>query len=589
MPTDATVVRFARDGSRDGHELSKDCEYQITVDDGPWEVIRSPWDQEELDEIVDVLRNTDSERKPEIDLLFELGRRLGESLSEAPTLVARLQAGRGKRRVVFWQLDYPELARLPWELTCWWTAPHHHILLEPDVTFVRTIPLYHAHAPTRWPTGSDHTMRMLFAWGETPGSAVPHEEHRSMLAGCCERLGVDFIAQEVRDAGELSELSADESFDFVHLLAHGVSTGKGEGGLRFADENVGGEQLARAIQSGKSPPAMVTLAACDSANESNDSFGSVAYHLHAHGIPMVLGSQFRLRKTVSTTSSARVYEALFAGRHPFEVLSNLRRQLAPANNEAWSNEVLYMNYPLEVLDTGAFVGRQQGALRRARSIARMHANSSADRESADRAIADLEEEVETLRELTTVNVNRPETYGLLGSMTRRIAYLRRDPADAEELREARDFYLAGMQADANSLYCGINAVHLSLVIGDTESADQLLPIVTFVSDNLLESDSSDYWAWASAGEVAVYAGNSAVAAAHYREFLKRERHAVSDRRIQAEEIEAASRQLGQLLAALAARHPARSGGDDPVAVAAQSALEILHNSLNRVEGVEMRS
>ena len=454
---DATVVRFARGGSRDGVELSKEREYHVSVDDGPWEQFRSPWDQAELDAIVKVLRNDDPEQKPAIDTLNAMGATLGAAIAGAPSLATRLQAAAGHRLVVFWQLDFPELARLPWELASWWVPPNRHILLEPNISFVRTIPLYHPSAPTQWPTGSDRTLRVLFVWGETQGATVPHAEHIAGLERVCSELDVELISQEITRAADLTALMADGAFDFVHCLAHGVAIGD-EWGLRLADEDVTGEQMARALTSADVPPAMVTLAACDSANELDASFGSVAYQLHAHGIPMVLGSQFRLRKRVSTVSSAQVYEAVLSGRHPLDVLSTLRRQLAPNNNEAWSNEVLYLNYSLPALDGGASIARQQAALRAARVIARRHEEIPSEVNAAQ-AITDLDLEIDSLRQLAEAGFDPPETFGLLGSLTRRVAHIRSDPPDVEELRDARDFYERGLRADANSLYCGINAVN----------------------------------------------------------------------------------------------------------------------------------
>lgn len=578
--SEAIVVRFARHGARDGVVLSKDREYQVSVDDGPWEPIRSPWDEDELAGLVEVLRNTDPENKPDIAWVAQIGRRLGEAMSGASTLAGRLQSAAGTRTVVFWQLDYPELARLPWELACWWSAPHHHILLDPDVTFVRTVPLYRPREPVGWPTGVNDEIRLLFAWGETPGATVPHDAHHGELERICADNGIDYFSREIRAAGDLAKLVAEQQFDFVHVLAHGTRTDDGDWGLRLGDEDARGEQLARALQAGESTPALVSVAACDSANEPADSFGSVAYHLHAHGIPMVLGSQFRLRKNVSSTSAGRMYAAILRGDHPLLALSEIRRQLSPDNNEAWSNDVLYMNYSLATLDHGASVGRQQGALRRARTIARSLEDTHTGTADTDGHLAALQAQVEALEELAAAQFDLPETLGLLGSLTRRMAHLRSVPPDDEDLREARDHYLTGLRADANSLYCGVNALHLSVILGDEATIAELLPIVRFVADSQI--DSGDHWTSASAGEVAVYDGDAETAQLRYREFVRGIRRAVPSTRMQAEQISSAARQLRHIVDALIEDESAHDERSAAIITSATTALAVLENARRKL-------
>ncbi len=575
------VVRFSRPQADDG------LSYEVSVDDGPRAPFQNPWRDNELDMAIETLRNANPEtRPPQIDQLTALGKRLGAELAKVPAIVGALHDRSDGDLVVFWQLDYPQLARLPWELATWWTPPHHHILLERDITFVRTVPLFNPRLPTEWPTGRKRAPRVLFVWAERPPLTVPHEIHLERLEQICEETGCELVAREVRSISDLTEIAGgDSAFDFVHILAHGTPTGKKNGeerwGLQFVEEDVEGAQVARALTAGDSTPAMVTLAACDSAGEPSASFSSVAYELQAHGIPLIVGSQFRLRKSVSALSAAEIYDSVLAGGHPFDALSALRRQLSPNNNEAWSNEVLYSNYTCEALEHGARVARQQAALRRARVLTKRHSESGLDEAQTAAAIDELREQIDRLDELVHEGFDLPETYGLLGSMARRIAYIRCDPPDEEDLRDALDYYERGVEADLNSHYCGINAIHLSLLLDEPDRAAPLLPVVRYRVDRELKKPEADYWAWATSGELSVYAGDRDGAVEAYRQFVRRERDAVPDPDRQAAEIRSAGRQLDQFVA-LAGGQPADSPERDAVIDAAQAARKLLADARSRI-------
>ncbi|MDR4495704.1 MAG: CHAT domain-containing protein [Nitrospirales bacterium] len=515
MNVQEVIVRFAREGTPDDVELDPTRTYLVSINGGPRSVFRSPWTQIVLEERIASLRNT-SEDKPDMKALKQIGRELGEAVYRIHGLPALLQAG----TTVYWQLDYPELARIPWELTTTDQPPYRHLLLQ-DIAFVRCVPAAIPDRPVEWPTGRNEKLRLLFAWSEGAGNEVPHEIHLKSLERICKDYDVYFTAAEVSDLQALQHLCSSERFHFCHLLAHGARTKNGEWGLRFRSEIASGERIARTLIAGGTSPALVTVSACDSANEMNNSFSSVAYYLHVYGIPLVLASQFRLRKNLSSTSTARVYEELLGGGDVFGIVSRLRQQLAPADNEAWANEVLYSRYRQEVLEGFSVVARQQAALRRARSIAK---NSS---ENIEAAIGALENESKKLLELVMKLENRrprdrealAETYGLLGSLRRRIAERRADPPDQEELRSSLAYYEKGFRADANSHFCGINVVHLCLRLGEQEKADEFIPRVRYAAENDARQE-DNFWAYASAGDLEVYAGRAKEAAECYREFVR---------------------------------------------------------------------
>jgi len=540
----AVTVRFSREGLRDGVPLARQTEYQVSVDGSDREVFQSPWDEDELDEVVTILRNR-SEERAGIEKLSEIGRQIGDSLKAVTSFVQAVQPQAGNL-TVYWQLDYPELARIPWEVTSWWRPPHDHILLTPGISFVRTVPLFDPGVHTGWPTGVKKELRLLFLWGDH-NRPVPRDEHVESLRSACEANGVALETHEVNSVQELQRLYEDGPYDFVHLLAHGAAAPDGEWGVQLSEQVATGTQIARALRSGGVTPALVTLAACDSGNETDNRFGSVGYELHAHGVPMVLASQFRLRVSASNVSVAKVYKGLLAGDHPLEVLAGVRGQLSPTGTEAWANEVLYTKYTIDELNRGSNVARQQGALRRARALAERFKESPPDEEAQAAAKNELREQVGRLEPLADDGFDPAETYGLLGSLERRIAIIGASEAGPDDaaLRYARDFYERGLRADLNSHYCGINALHLSWLIGDREKVAELKVVVAWAVQGALEHAETDFWAYASAGEAKVYLGEADAAAAHYRDFV-RENRKQNDAVRQREALTAASRQLRQL-------------------------------------------
>lgn len=570
------TVQFSRDGKREGLELDPAREYLARIDGGPQSTFVVPWTQNELELLVERLRNM-GEEKPTTQYLRQVGMQLGSAIHQINGMEAALTQRGNEQITVYWQLDYPELARIPWELATRNQPPHHH-LLDEDISFVRTVPAVTQDAPAQWPTGLNQSLRLLFIWGESAPDDVPHKTHRPALESICEEYGIEFVAQEISSVSALTDLCADSKskpFHFVHILAHGAAK-DGNWGLRLKDEIAEPEQIAKALRAGGKTPAIVTVAACDSANDKDNSFGSVAYQLHAYGVPFVVASQFRLRKSASNISTAMVYEELLKGGDLREMIKRVRLRLAPNNNEAWANEVVYSSYRYESLEELAVIARQQGALRRADTIVKK-AGQAENAEKKAEFIAALDEETERLRDLIErlkkAGAAPPalaETYGLLGSLLRRKALLRSDPPDDEDLRHACAYYQDGMRADANSHYCGINVVHLSLRTGDQEIADQYIPLVRFAALNQIDRD---YWAQATAGELEVYAQNKRQASNHYREFARAVEAATTDKGAVLRSLLSSKAQLDEIIKVFA--------DIEPIRTAAESAVDILAAAIAR--------
>src|SRR5262245_13640346 len=424
------TIQFSRSGPRDGVELDAARDYQVRLDGGPPGTFRSPWTQEQLEQHIETLRNVGDE-EPTADHLRELGKELGVAIHAIQGMAGKLaRKSDDEHLTVCWQLDYPELARLPWELATSDQPPYRHLL--DDVSFIRKVPAALEDVPANWPTGLNQKLRLLFVWGEDKPDDVPHAAHRPLLAKTCDDYGVELVAEEISDIAAVTTLCAragSSPFHFVHVLAHGARAGNGEWGLRLKSEVVTGEQLARALRTGGTTPAVVTVSACDSAGEKDGSFGSVAYYLHAYGIPFVVASQFRLRKAASVVSADEVYKSLLGGGDVRDLLCGIRRQLAPAGNEAWANEVIYSRYRYESLDELAVVACQQAALRRANAIERKARTASKEEwpafvEALDAEERKLSDQVDRLRARGAEPKAVAETCGLLGSMRRRKARLR---------------------------------------------------------------------------------------------------------------------------------------------------------------------
>src|SRR4029450_3254361 len=139
------TVQFSRSGPRDGVELSAGLDYQVRLDGGPPSTFRSPWTQLQLEEHIETLRNK-GDQQPTADHLRELGRELGTAIHAVQGMDGTLaRKSADEHLTVCWQLDYPELARLPWELATSDQPPHRHLLH--DISFVRRAPAALQDAP----------------------------------------------------------------------------------------------------------------------------------------------------------------------------------------------------------------------------------------------------------------------------------------------------------------------------------------------------------------------------------------------------------------------------------------------------------
>jgi hypothetical protein len=88
-------------------------------------------------------------------------------------------------------------------------------------------------------------------------------------------------------------------------------------------------------------------------------------------------------------------------------------------------------------------------------------------------------------------------------------------------------------------------IHLYERVGDVEEAERLIPVVRYTVDAEVETD-RDFWAFASAGELEVYAGVASDAARRYREFAKAMEKKKLERRKIVENLESSLKQLREI-------------------------------------------
>ena len=168
---------------------------------------------------------------------------------------------------------------------------------------------------------------------------------------------------------QIEAACANNVYTHVHILAHGMEDKKLPGqpyGLALHDpkdesriEVVTGERLACALcplrqqdasGAGSEPPAVVTIAACDSGNVGSviyNNGASLAHALHQAGIPFVVASQFPLSKPGSILVAELLYGDMLWGRDPRVTLQQLRSRLYALSGDThdWASLVTYAALP----------------------------------------------------------------------------------------------------------------------------------------------------------------------------------------------------------------------------------------------------
>jgi hypothetical protein len=167
--------------------------------------------------------------------------------------------------------------------------------------------------------------------------------------------------REVTSASHLARWRDELKPAFVHLLAHGAQAPRNPRlpqrevwGVRLGYEGEPGTppvEIAEALRPTDGFPLVVTLAACDSANQASPAFAvqSVAQELHRCGVPVVIGSQLPLTKPGSQTLARAFYRRLLQGDDVRVALHAARVALHEdvAAGHDWLSLVGYVRLPPE--------------------------------------------------------------------------------------------------------------------------------------------------------------------------------------------------------------------------------------------------
>lgn len=329
--------------------------------------------------------------------------------------------------------------------------------IEPRILFISAEPLTmtvpkkaHVHALRqaidpwiRWPSNDDGN--------NTSRTELVKERLRLLINPCID---------------EIYDECAKGQYTHIHILAHGISydqAGEQRFGLALcqkSDKNqleiISGKELAKALQAefkyspGRSQPLVVTLATCDSGNTGSLLIpgGSIAYDLHAEGIPWVFASQFPLTKRGSVKMTETLYPKLLGGTDPRQVLYEVRRQLFMTSNSDhdWASMVAFVSMPE---NTAVFqkqvINFFEIQMRRAIEIC-FDRVDYAQNDDTDTVKITLENIKKLLKiwerrlpagKLMDDRTRRAECYGLHGSVYKRIALLLIEGKETNERTEAR--------------------------------------------------------------------------------------------------------------------------------------------------------
>jgi beta-lactamase superfamily II metal-dependent hydrolase len=364
-------IELLRAGPRHNQLLSPLTQYLAVCGNAPAATVALPFEHHEFEQRMAELSYevASSDHEHLFETLNRTGREMARLLAQIEGLPRALnpEAERSdtliQLRIVF---SASELAMLPFELsksltddgssTVWLALQARN-----PVSITRRIRSVSGEG-MRWPTRP----RILFI----AGSETPASEHREALeralapwrdrdGSTVDRLIVlehptfDKISRAVRDAAEQGN-----PFTHAHVLAHGARFDDDDRyspiGVALDDEVVSGGRLAGALTSvsnaGIVRPAVVTLATCDSARQSDvvRIDASVAHDLHDQGIALVVASQFPLSIDGSVPFVEIFYDGQLWGVHPLVSLYEVRMRLygkLGRETHDWAALVIYEALP----------------------------------------------------------------------------------------------------------------------------------------------------------------------------------------------------------------------------------------------------
>ncbi len=393
-------LRFLREGPTHNHLLSPLTPYLATVGRNDAATVRMPYEHRRLLRDLAALRyGATPSRAPDLSRIPAPDRRLiADDVSAIFESIPGLNAEIGSAqvchpRLVHLELNFSaaELSMLPFELA---TSPRGFpgeglplsVQVSTPIVITRTVP----SAPgrdCRW----NLPPRILFAWASPPGMRpVPHEAHLAALVKALQpwtgplhelpgsdadraaQLAKYLVVLPQATRRQIEQQCRDKPFTHVHLLAHGAVVADGtepQYALALHGERGAGTELVNAerlqaalrvplarIDDGKSlsHPIVVTLATCDSGNQSQVMTPgmSLAHAIHAAGVPLVVGSLFPLTFGGSVVLAETLYCGLLRGRDPRWVLYDVRHRLfrRDEGTHDWASMVAYASFADDIED-----------------------------------------------------------------------------------------------------------------------------------------------------------------------------------------------------------------------------------------------
>jgi hypothetical protein len=459
------MIEFHRFGAERTQLLSPDNQYiRTTGYDEPASAVRPSVDEEHALDLLYTLRYQSGMTPDKVQRAqAELGGYATAFLPSLPSTSERLV-----------QIDLvtnaAELWAFPFE-ACYSANASWLASAGNGVVLTRRIRGGFSDAALPWPDPP----RVLFAHApsdtDLPKSLI--DEHEKALRAALEPWSRGGAASEnllrvedVAGVDALAKARTEFKPSYVHLLAHGALTApvgagrpKRNWGLRLGfvgEDGVPPEEIAKMLAPDAGVPLVVTLAACDSANQTDLTFTnySIAQELHRLGVPVVIASQLPLTIAGSIVLAREFYRYLLKGddvRYALHAARVALRGDANAGHD-WLSLVSYVRLPPEGY------AKHLAEFRLRAQLGMLDAQQQrADRLSLEGGTAAMFDEVETqLRDRIASLVAQQEdldgsnqrlvdeSRGLLASANKRLAELLF--TRAEKLRDRRALDLGSSRA-----------------------------------------------------------------------------------------------------------------------------------------------
>ena len=350
-------------------------------------------------------------------------------------------------------------------------------------------------------------------------------------------LGIGDVKKAVNRARE-----AKSPFTHIHILAHGKAiidaiTQKVRWGLRLGypeQSATDPKLLADWLQPQDGLPVVITVAACDAANQAETAVPvkSFAQELHGAGVQVVLASQLPLTQAGSVIMTRSFYRPLLCGDDVRLALHKARVKLHEESaGHDWVSLVGYVQLPEGYADylMEVCVKLQMELLKAARN--RMDALEEAYQEleeNAARALNEIEAEVTERiasldRLMQAIHAERKdlrsECHGILASANKRLAEVlfRRamraeqvqdlpqkacfEKLSRERLNASLENYRSAFHANIQNHWLGVQQLALESVLEGKFREERDWGTTFYAAELALAQSASEYWACGTIAEL----------------------------------------------------------------------------------------